>query len=56
MKPEDVARLLGKVSRIVDEQWNKLGPEKRKRICENVLKRVDERIKAKESGKRRGSP
>ena len=56
MKPEDVAKLLGRVSSIVDEQWKALGPERRKRICENVLKRVDARIKAKDSGKRRGSP
>ncbi len=47
MKPEDVARLLGKVSRIVDEQWKALGPEKRKRICDNILER---------SRKRKGFP
>ena len=55
MKPEDVAKLLGRVGRIVDEQWKALGPEKRKSICENVLKRVDERIKSKDCGNHMGS-
>ena len=48
MKPEDVAKLLGRVGRIVDDQWKALGPEKRKRICENLMKRAEARIKAKE--------
>ena len=54
MKPEDVAKLLGRVGRIVDEQWKALGPEKRKRICENLMNRVEKRIKEKngDAGKR----
>lgn len=47
MKPEDVAKLLGRVSSIVDEQWKALGPERRKRICENLIKRAEKRIKEK---------
>ena len=55
MKPEDVAKLLSEVSRITDEQWNAIMPERRKRICENVLKRVYERIKSKDGGNTMGS-
>ena len=54
MKPEDVEKLLGRVGRIVDEQWKALGPEKRKRICENLMKRAEARIKAKELNAKRG--
>lgn len=54
MKPEDVAKLLGRVSSIVDEQWKALGPERRKRICDNIMKRAEKRIKEKngDAGKR----
>ena len=55
MTIKDLSELLKIVYRVCDEEWNKLGSEKRKRICENVLKRVDARIKAEESGKRRES-
>ena len=54
MKPEDVAKLLVIVSRIADEQWNYLGPARRKRICENLMKRAEARIKAKELNAKRG--
>ena len=54
MKPEDVAKLLCRVGRIVDEQWKALGPEKSKRICENLMKRAEARIKAKELNAKRG--
>lgn len=56
MNINDLPWLLKMAHKICDEEWKKLGPDKRKRICENVLKRVDARIKAKESGKRGRSP
>lgn len=55
MTIKDLPKLLKIAHRVCDEEWKKLGPEKRKRICENVLKIVDARIKANESGNRRGS-
>lgn len=53
MKPEDVGKLLGRVGRIVDEQWKALSPERRKRICDNIMKRAEARIKAKERDTKR---
>jgi len=46
----DLPELLKTAHRVVDEEWKKLTPERRKRICENILKKVKARIEAKEKG------
>ena len=46
----DLPELLKTAHRVVDEEWKKLTPERRKRICENLLKKVKARIEAKEKG------
>lgn len=48
----ELASFMKAAHKAVGEEWEKLGPERRKRICENVLKRVDARIKANEGGDR----
>ena len=48
MTIKDLPELLKIAHRVCDEEWKKLGPEKRKRICENLMKRAEARIKAKE--------
>ena len=46
----DLPELLKTAHRVVDEEWKKLTPERRKRICENLLKKAKARIEAKEKG------
>lgn len=48
MNINDLPWLLKMAHRICDEEWKKLGPDKRKRICDNLTKRAMERIKRKE--------
>jgi hypothetical protein len=54
MNIKDIPELLKIAHRVCDEEWKKLGPEKRKRICENLIKRAEKRIKEKnvDAGKR----
>ena len=44
----DLASFMKTAHKVVDEEWKKLGPDKRKRICDNLTKRAMERIKRKE--------
>ena len=39
---------------VVDREWQALSPERKKRICENLMKRAEARIKAKERDVKRG--
>ena len=42
----DLPKLLSVCARVVDEEWKKLTPEKRQKICNNILKRSrDMRLK-----------
>ena len=50
MTIRDLPELLKTVHRVVDEEWKKLTPERRKRICENLLKKAEARIEAKKKG------
>lgn len=50
----ELASLMKAAHKVVGEEWKKLGPEKRKRICENLMKRAEARIKAKERDVKRG--
>lgn len=53
MNINDLPWLLRKAHKICDEEWKKLGPERRKRICDNITKRAmarAERRKHKGSG------
>lgn len=54
MNINDLPWLLKMAHKICDEEWKKLGPEKRKRICDNLMKRAEARIKAKERDAKRG--
>ena len=54
MTIKDLPELLKIAHRVCDEEWKKLGPEKRKRICENLMKRAETRIKDKERDTKRG--
>ena len=47
MNIKDLPELLKIAHRVCDEEWKKLGPEKRKRICENLVKRAEKHIKEK---------
>ena len=47
MNARELAEVLVMAKKVCDEEWEKLGPEKRKRICENLLKRAEARIKKK---------
>ncbi len=50
MTIRDLPELLKTAHRVADEEWKKLTPERRKRICENLLKKAKARIEAKEKG------
>ena len=54
MTIKDLPKLLKIAHRVCDEEWKKLGPEKRKRICDNLMKRAEARIKANERDAKRG--
>jgi acyl-CoA reductase-like NAD-dependent aldehyde dehydrogenase len=50
----DLACLMKAAHKAVGEQWKALSPERRKRICDNIMKRAEKRIKEKngDAGKR----
>ena len=50
----DLAKLMKAAHKVVGEEWKKLGPERRKRICDNLMKRAEARLKAKERDAKRG--
>lgn len=50
MTIRDLLELLRTAHRVVDEEWKKLTPEQRERICNNLLKKAKERIEAKKKG------
>ena len=43
MKIGKVVEILRTVSRVVDEEWNKLTPEQRRKICDNIMERAAKR-------------
>lgn len=47
MTIKDLPKLLKIAHRVCDEEWKKLSPERRKRICDSILER---------SRKRKGFP
>lgn len=54
MNIHELAGFMKTAHKVVGEEWKKLGPEKRKRICDNLMKRAEARIKAKERDAKRG--
>lgn len=50
----DLANFMKAAHKAVGEQWKALSPERRKRICDNLMKRAEARIKAKERDTKRG--
>ena len=50
---QTLANVLSTAAKVVDEEWNKLTPERKAKIRDNILKKVEARIKAKQEG---GSP
>ena len=50
---KDLPKLLKIAHRVCDEEWKKLGPEKRKCICDNLMKRAEARIKDNERDAKR---
>ena len=51
MNIDDLIDTLKTAHRVCDEEWNKIGPERRKHICDNIMKRAMRRIKEKEEEK-----
>ena len=52
MTIRDLPEMLRTIHRVVDEEWKKLTPERRERICNNLLKKAKERIESKKEGGR----
>lgn len=44
----DLAEILKMAHKEIDAQWKALTPERRKRICDNIMKRAMARVEAKE--------
>lgn len=55
MNIDDLACLMKAAHKAVGEQWKALSLERRRRICDNLMKRAEARIKAKECDMKRGS-
>lgn len=43
----DLAIFMKAAHKAVGDEWKKLGHERRKRICDNLMKRAEKRIKEK---------
>ena len=46
---QTLANVLSTAAKVVDEEWNKLTPERKAKIRDNILKRAMKRVEARNS-------
>ena len=51
MTAKELAQVLVKAHKIVEEEWNKQTPEQRRKICENILARSRKHAEEKRTEK-----
>ncbi len=48
---EKLANVLKTAKDVVEREWKRLSPERKRRMCENIVRRVNERIEKRKGNR-----